>query len=231
MADGDNVKQIRIDNGQLIRRIFVQSTPNSICISPDDEFLYVSYNTMNLTVRGSPIHKYRVADGSLMSMNGCKGNRICISHDGVLLFISRDYSNEIQVVETADGSNVRTIQLDRDRPAAPYDNGNICLSPDGNILFVVDNFYNQIHIVRVKGEYRILQIPFFRASCISMDGEFLFTAESNNNHIEVLRIEDGSTVRSIKCGDIGIDSICISPDEKEIFTRGFRENRIRVFQL
>lgn len=229
ISDNNIVKQIRIEDGQLVRQIVIQSTPQSICISPDEQFLYVAYHSMNLALQGSPIHKYRVADGELMPMNGCKGNSICISQDGAILFISKDYMNEIHVVNTADGSNVRTIQLTRQNKS-PYDKGNICLSPDGNILFVLDNFYNQIHIVHINGDYRILTIPYFRAYCISTDGEFLFASKSNN-YIRVLSIEDGSLVRTIKCGDGGIiDSFCISP-HKEIFTRGAGENRIRVFQL
>ena len=234
ISDGNVVKQIRIDNGQLIRLIVIQSTPQSICISPDEQFLYVAYNTLNLTLPGSPIHKYRVDDSAMMPMNGCKGNRICISNDDKVLFISRDTGNEIQVVNE-DGGNIQTIQLNR-----IVIGGSMCLSRCGNFLFVTDNRHRdrQIHILHVRGEYRILRISDtsyidpMDSICISSDDAFLFTSNKFNNHIRVLSIEDGSIIRTIQCDRVDkIDNICISEDDQEIFVKSSNSPLVYVCQL
>ena len=232
ISDGDIINQIRIDNGQLIRHIVIQSTPQSICISPDEQFLYVAYNTLNLTLPGSPIHKYRVADNAMMPMNGCKGNRICISKNDKVLFISRDTGNEIQVVDE-DGGNIQTIQLNRIVIC-----GSMYLSPCGDFLFVADNRHNdkQIHILDINGEYRILHIPniphiVVDSICTSSDGAFLFASNKFNNRIEVLSVEDGSIVRTIQCARVDkIDSIYISPDDQEIFVKSSGSSFVHVFQ-
>lgn len=229
VCDGMSIKQIRIGDGQFIRSIYLQqSHPNSICISPDEQFLYVAYETVIYdNDYDISIDKFRVEDGSLLPMDECEGNHICISHDGKLLFISRQYNNEIQVVETENGSNVRTIQLHRQ-----IIGGSMCLSPCGEFLFVADNrnMDTQIHILNIYGDYEdynILHIPNISVDsiCISSDGEFLFTSNKFNNRIEVLSVEDGSIVGTIPCGRV--DSICIY--NQEIFTRS-SNSLVYVFQ-
>jgi len=232
VSDGMSaVKQIRIDNGQLVRRIILShSSPNSICISPDEQFLYVAYSRpYDDEDDFNDIDKYRVEDSFRMPMNSCKGNHICISNDGQLLFVLGKEIGEIQVVDAANGNNVQTIYFNQIRVLT--DDGNICLSPDGNNLFAAT--MNQISILDVNGGERILQIPFFsRYICVSE--QFIF-ASDGSNLIRVLRINDGSVVQTIPYGTGIIDRFCISPDENEIFTVSFMftrvSNPIRVFQI
>lgn len=227
-TNDSEVKQIRIDNGQIIRRINVDSQPISICVSPDEQFLYVAYNPLNLVIQNSHIRKYRVEDGLMLPMNGCRGNRICISHDGEFLFISRELSNEIQVVKALDGTNVRTIQLPRKIQML---DGYMCLSPDGEFLFVIYNSVREIHLKHLNsGDYRTIQITV-PTSCMYSDGKFLFTSSSESNRVQVLNIDDGSVARTVKCGNlnIGIDNFCMY--NQEIFTTRHNYNVIRVFQL
>lgn len=230
VSDGMSVKQIRIDNGQLVRRITLsRSIPNSICISPDEQFIYVAYSRpYDDDDDFYDIDKYRVEDSFRMPMNRCKGNHICISNDGQLLFVLGKEIGEIQVVDAANGNNVQTIYFNQ---GVLTDEGNICLSPDGNNLFVAA--LNQINILDVNGEERILQIPFFlKYICVSE--QFIFVSD-RSNLIRVLRINDGSVVQTIPCGTGIIDRFCISPDEKEIFTVSFMftrvPNPIHVFQI
>ena len=230
VSDGMSVKQIRIDNGQLVRRITLsRSIPNSICISPDEQFIYVAYSRpYDDDDDFYDIDKYRVEDSSRLPMNSCKGNHICISNDGQLLFVLGKEIGEIQIVDAANGNNVQTIYFNR---RVLTDDGNICLSPDGNNLFVAA--LDQINILDVDGGERILQIPFFsRYICVSE--QFIFVSDGSNL-IRVLRINDGSVVQTIPCGTGIMDRFCISPDEKEIFTVSFMftrvPNPIHVFQI
>lgn len=228
--NGD-VEKIRIVDGVLIQRISVESMPYSMCVSPDERFLYVTYSCLNMVVQGSPVRKYQLSDGSLMPMNGCIGNLICLSGDGELLFISRDFSNEIQVVSADDGSNIRTIQYNQDI------RGLSCISQGGEFLFASDYYNRQIYVFNLNGngDVRIIQTSSL-ISRISYDGEFLF-ASNGSNIIQVLRVDDGSVVRTIQCktngraprgGDISILYFCIL--DQQIFARDNRTAVVHVFQ-
>jgi WD40 repeat protein len=237
LVHGD-IKQIRINDGQLIRSIdLLRSCPKSVCVSPDEQFLYTAgsiYHFDDDDDDDNDIDRYSIEDGSHMTMNGCKGDCVCISPDGRFLFIFEDTTGEIQVVDVEDTTNVRTLYFDQLRLQPT--NGNMCLSPDGNQIFVAA--MNRICILHPNGEERILQIPFVTyCICVSMDGEFIFASDGSNK-IKVLSIEDGRVVRTIPCGtdtDYRINNFCVSQDNQEIFTTTSisqqRLDRIRVFQI
>jgi 6-phosphogluconolactonase (cycloisomerase 2 family) len=241
VCDGRAIKQIRIDDGQLIRRIQLQqSHQNSMCISPDEQFLYVSYQYFYFGEGENTItiEKYRIDDGSLIPMGECDcGDHMCISHDGEHLFISRHNNDEIQVIETENGNEVGTIELQQ-----RVMGGSMCISPCGKFLFVADNRCkdSQIHILDISGgdggdggdEYRILHTPNMNYGSISIsrDGAFIFASNAFNNRIQVLSSEDGSVVRTIHCASVNkIDSMCMSPDDQEIFVNNIGSSLVHVF--
>lgn len=158
---------------------------------------------------------------------------VCLSPDDSELFVADD--NCIKVLNTSDGSHIRTIgEFGEEAGEFNYING-VCLSPNGELLFVSDRDNNRIQILRSDDGVPIQTIENFSSPkrvCVSPDGQKIFVADFYGVH--VLRVS-GARIMTIK-KERGQDkftlpeALCVSPDGQELFVLDM-DRRVQVFRV
>jgi DNA-binding beta-propeller fold protein YncE len=157
---------------------------------------------------------------------------VCLSADGVLLYIV-DYSNHrVQVFCAADGDYVRTIGSSSGQGSGdhafhcPY---GACVSPCGEWLFVSDQFNHRVKVLRAANGAFVRTIGSGEGSgagmfngprglCVSPDGELLYVADTNKYRVQVVRTSDGALLRSIALDGFFLPSfVCLSRDGTALF--------------
>lgn len=122
-------------------------SPDSLCLSPDGELLFVSDSHNN------NVQVFRVADGAFLRSLGEFESPmgVCLSPNGEWLYIAEVESGLVQVVRTSDGERERSIDL-RDSGCDAVDHYGqmkptaICLSTNGNLLYVADAENDCVHV-------------------------------------------------------------------------------------
>jgi WD40 repeat protein len=210
---------------------------NGICISPNNEFIFVT------DTDDARIHVLNTTNGSYVrSIEGPSANplesptEICISPSGDELFVTEGlsridedgilfYSTKVKVFNAMDGTFNRTI----DSPGRKTD---ICISHDGELLFVADFLKHQIQVLRARDGMLLRTIGKDRVRhpsslCLSQEGELYVTDGSNS--IKVFHATDGSYIRSIGIAR-RLSLVRMSPSG-ELFVSHPRHNRgIDVFR-
>lgn len=167
-------------------------------------------------------------------------NGICISPNNEFIFIVDTDDARIHVLNTTDGSYVRSIEGPSANPLeSPTD---ICISPSGHELFVTEGlsridedgimFYStKIKVFNaIDGTFnRTIDSPGRKTDiCISHDGELLYVAEFLKHQIQVLRARDGTPIRIIGKDRVRHpSSLCLSQEGELYVTDG--SNAIKVF--
>lgn len=167
-------------------------------------------------------------------------NGICISPNNEFIFITDTDDARIRVLNTANGSYVRSIEGPPTNPlVSPTE---ICISPSGDEIFVteglseIDEDGTLTYSTKVKvfnamdGTFnRTIDSPGRKTDiCISHDGELLFVADFLNHQIQVLRARDGTFLRTIGKDRVRHPtSICLSQEGELYVTDG--SNSIKVF--
>lgn len=169
-------------------------------------------------------------------------NGICISPNNECIFITDTADARIHVLNTADGTYVRSIE---GPPAIPLESPTeICISPSGYELFVTEGlsqidedgimlFSTKIKVFNaIDGTLiRTIDSPGRKNDiCISHDGEVLFVADFSNHQIQVLRATDGTPIQSIGKERIRYpNSLCLSQEGELYVADG--SNSIKVFSV
>ena len=158
---------------------------------------------------------------------------VCLSQNGRELFVADD--NCIKVLNTSDGSHIRTIgEFGEEAGEFNYLNG-VCLSPNDELLFVSDRDNNRIQILRANDGTPIQTIENFRSPkriCVSPDGQQLFVADFYGVHVLTI---NGVRIMTIEKGR-GHDkfslpeALCVSPDGHELFVVDI-DRRVQVFRV
>lgn len=117
--------------------------PQSICISPNNEFLFVSDMRNRIQVFDVKTHDHIKTFGAKDSLKTPKG--MCVSHDNTMLFVADAGYNVIQVFDIASGNLLKSIG----EPYLKYPTSVLCsnkgqifvLSPDDELIkiFNVDD--------------------------------------------------------------------------------------------
>lgn len=212
---------------------------NGICISPNNEFIFVTDTDK------ACIHVLDTTDGAYVrAIEGPSANplesptEICISPSGDEIFVTEGlsqidedgimlFSTKVKVFNAVDGTFNRTIDS-RGRKT------DICISHDGELLFATDFSNHHIQVLRTRDGIPIRTIGKDRVRhpnsvCLSNEGGELYVTDGSNS-IKVFSVIDGSYIRSFRLGR-GLSLVRMSPSG-ELFVSHPRHNRcIDVFRV
>lgn len=188
----------------VINKISVGRYPNSIVVTPDSQYLYISnYGDNSISV-------IRASDYALINTItvGDKPGNLTVSLDGKFVYVINSFDKTISVIETLDNTVVDTISF-TSQPIS------MAVSPDGTLLYV-GMTSSDLYVFRTSDNSFVNRLSSFtvtpRIIKLHPDGSLVYVADQWDNTISVIRTSDNILNGKISLTNCYPIDIAITPE-------------------
>ena len=229
--DANNVSMIYYNNNTLALNeisgetgfVSVGTNPNSIAITPNGQYAYV-------TDRGSnSISVISVSSDSVISTIpvGIVPMSIAITPNGQYAYVTDLGSNHIQVISTASNSVVATISV-----GTGVDG--IAITPNGQYAYAADESTNSTLVISTASNSVVATIPvgsnprsYPRGIAITPNGKYAYVTDQGSNSISVISTSSNSVVATIPVG-LSPTDVAITPNGQYAYVTNEESNSTSV---
>jgi len=196
------VGTVNLYHDTVIKTIFVGSYPNSIVITPDGNYVYVTnYWSDSVSV-------IRTSDNVVVSTItvGSHPTRLAVTPNGAYVYLINSYDKTLSIIQTSTNTVINTISISSlsslptyIASATPTD---LCFSPDGNFLYLAtiypigllkSNTSDNSYVSLLGGGLTVEP----RSIRITPDGSNIYVADTTNQKIEAASTSENKVTGNI----------------------------------
>jgi DNA-binding beta-propeller fold protein YncE len=207
----------------------VAGTPDSVAITPDGRFAYVTLNATNQFARIDTITNAVTVSAALTGCTGPLGITAGQTLSGGRAYIACNTSNSVAVINTATHALVTTILSVGATVPATATPTRLAITPDGTRVYVTDSTNKQFIVIATSNNLPIAGSPFpFAGTCttprgiaIRPDGLRAFVACSGNGQLHVINTTFNTDIAQTALGTPPAtatpDSVAVLPDGSRVY--------------